>query len=131
MLRVVLLTFVVTVSGCSDHSKALKPSPTAQPSSPIQRMEKKSQVHKFEGYVFELPVRFKLTENGEVSLPRDMKMVSFAASQGGGDTKIPQETFVMIRIPDEKVIAEVRKNPRQAIVNFSAGFSDSQGLKII
>jgi len=131
LLTLGLLACLCAIPACSDNSTALKPSPTAQPSGEIQRIEKKSQVHKFEGYVFELPVRFKSVETGDTSLPRNIKMISFTAPAGNVESKTPQESFMAVRMSDEKAVAEMRKAPRQALVNFSAGVSDGQGLKVL
>lgn len=122
---------LLTMPACSDSSTALKPSPTVKPTGEIQRIEKKSQVHKFEGYVFELPARFKPVDAGDTSLPRNIKVASYHAPTGNLDGQTPQESFMVALMPDENAVAEMRKNPRQVLVNSSAGFSDGQGLKVL
>lgn len=130
-LCVGLVAFLGIVPACSDGSSARKPIQTAQPTGEIKRVEKKTQVHKFEGYIFELPTRFKPVEASNTKLPRDIKTASFYSPAGIPEHKEPQESFVVARMPDGKAEAEMQKNPRQVLVNASAGFSDGQGLKVL
>lgn len=58
-------------------------------------------------------------------------MISFTAPSGNVESKTPQESFIALRMSDERVVVELRKDPRQALVNFSAGVSDGQGLKVL
>lgn len=129
MLRLGLLVGWVSIPACSESGTGLKPSPTAHPTGEIQRIIKKTQVLRFEGYVYELPERFKPTESGIATMP-GVKQAEFSSPAKNGDTNKPQETLVITYIADE-LGADVRKeNPRQRLVNFSAGFSDRRGYKV-
>lgn len=126
-LPVILVAFLSMFPACNEKSSALKPSPTVHPEREIKSNVKKSSVHRFGNYVFELPERFQSAEMTKIELPPGIQVASFIAPGVGGET---EESFSLFRLAAPDALSEIKKNPRQQLVNFSAGFTDKQGWKI-
>ncbi|MFN7734166.1 MAG: hypothetical protein ACK5OB_19875 [Pirellula sp.] len=95
----------------------------------IKPSTKKSTLHRFGTYSFELPERFVRTEidaEKAKALPAGYSVATWAVQDAAGE---PLESLVLMTIDDPKYAAEAKRDPRRALVNSSQGTVDRMGFQ--
>jgi hypothetical protein len=95
----------------------------------IKASTKKSTLHRFGAYSFELPERFVRSEIDATQakqLPAGYAVATWVVQDAAGE---PLESLVLMTIDDPKSSAEAKRDPRRALVNSSQGTLDRLGFQ--
>lgn len=148
--RVIMTALLACTAGCSgsstSESKVTKPTVAKGPERPaVTAAPAKENEGKSTAWMPDKDLMSQLKQTGEVAdyqllLPADLAKIDTTGKaipkmalgmwlRKPTETKPPAVISVSI-FADEKMVAEAKKNVRQAMVNFSAGFTNSMGVKI-
>lgn len=95
----------------------------------IKPSTKKSTLHRFGAYSFELPERFvrsELDASKAKELPPGYAVATWVVQNAAGE---PLESLVLMTLEDQKSAAEAKRDPRRALVNSSQGTLDRMGFQ--
>ena len=128
---VVVSLVIATSGGCKPAATtSTAPATSAQPAAtqgPAASAPVDGERAEFGDYAFTLPKGFQATEVPEGALPHNMRIGVWKLMI---DETNPAALFLANSMTDAQQAKTATQNMRQALVNYSAGTTDSMGIKI-